>query len=110
MKKSIFLLAAFMALNVAGQTSDLSSTELVYKEQPVRAIASMQVQLDPTKDLLKIRANLPVLEIAIKDLYHKTLIHKKNATTLKLSTLSRGVYTLVVRLEGTTFHKRIILE
>ena len=110
MKKSIFLLAVLTTLNVVAQSSNVSQGELAYKEHKTRAIASMQVQLDTGKDLLKVRANLPILEIAINDLYDKTLIRKKNSNSLKLAKLSRGVYTLVVRLEGTTFRKRIILQ
>ncbi len=110
MKKSIFLLVAFMVLNVAAQSSDSPPVELAFKERPTRTMATMQVQLDTNKDVLLIRANLPIVEIAVKDLFDKTLIRKKNANTLKLATLSRGVYTLEVRLEGTTFRKRIILQ
>ncbi len=109
MKKSIFLLVVLMTLNVVAQSSDVSPVALTYKEHKTRAIASMQVQLDTSKDLLKVRANLPILEIAVNDLYDKTLIRKKNSNSLRLAKLSRGVYTLVVRLEGTTFRKRIIL-
>ena len=110
MKKSIFMLAAFVVLNVAAQTSDPPATKLAFAKQRAPVMASMQVQLNTDKDQLKIRANLPILEIAVEDLYQKTLIRKKNSNTIKLTSLSRGVYTLVVRLEGTTFRKRILLE
>ena len=117
MKKELFLLAAFIALNVAAQPSidtsnDFSSLSYAYaKSRDVAtASASISLQIDTKKDILKIRSTLPVNELSINNLYGKKLISKRNSSKVKLSSLPRGVYELEVRLEGTTFHKRIILE
>lgn len=113
MKKKLFLLAAFMALNVAAQNLPKSSIDWVYQNLPAHNYmpkASMQVKLDSEKELLKIRASLPITEIIIEDLNNNILIRRKNTNSIRLSELTRGVYTLVVHLEGTRFRKRIILH
>lgn len=117
MKKRLFLLAAFIALNVAAQSpldssSDHNVSSYAYTnatdETPRKA--SIRLQVDTKKEVLKVRSTRPISELSINNLYGKRLIRKRNSNTLKLSSLPRGVYELEVKLKGDTFRKRILLQ
>ncbi|MDJ0645315.1 MAG: hypothetical protein QNJ57_04950 [Flavobacteriaceae bacterium] len=119
MKKKLYLLAAFMALNVAAQSTLETPGEIALNpiasahtrpHKDVLKKASISLHMDAKKETLKVRSTLPVNELSINNLYGKKLIRKTNSTKIKLSSLTRGVYELEVRLEGTIFRRRIILE
>ena len=118
MKKKLSLLATFIVINVAAQpnfdvrsSSDVSADLFAYTEPVTEARkASISVQIDSKNEILKIRSTLPVKALSINNLYGKKLIYKANTNSVKVSLLPRGVYELEVKLEGTTFRKRIILQ
>ena len=66
MKEKLFLLAAFIALNVAAQSSLASTGDLYTAYTPVKTSkiatkkASISLQIDVKKEILKVRSTHPV--------------------------------------------------
>lgn len=117
MKKKLCVLAAFIVLNVAAQSSldfqsDLNDPSFAYTELQKNTVrkAAISLQIDLKKEVLKVRSTMPINELSINNLYGKNLIRRTHSNKVKLSSLPRGVYELEVKLTGTTFRKRIILE
>ena len=116
MKKKLYLLAMFIALNVAAQSSLDTSNDLnvpfAFTEhiEKIPANPAISLHVDAKKEIIKVQASAPISELIIKDLYGRKLIRKKRTGKIKLSSLPRGVYELEVNLKGATVRKRIILE
>ena len=113
MKKKLYLLAIFMAMNVAA-SANFNCSSLFYfstglhKNLPSKTAIS--VEIDAKNELLKVKAVEPIIELSINDLYGRRLLHRKQANTIKLAVLPRGVYELEVKVTDRTYRKRIILH
>ncbi len=113
MKEKLYLLAMFMAINVAAAANSNCSSVFYFSTSAHKNLPSktaISVEIDSKKEVLKVKTTSPIIALSINDLYGRRLLYRKRGNTIKLAVLPRGVYELEVKVTGTTYRKRIILH